>query len=331
MTAAARFGMAFDYPERLTVVAIAALLWGIVWWRRRGAKPAVAFPSFRLIQALPATWSERTRRVPMALRVFGLLLVVVAVAGPVLVRESVDVVYQTTDIVFLVDTSASMLAQDLSPSRLGAAARFVERLVRARPKSRFGLVSFAASTVVECPVTSDHAAFVERLRAIGHWQEEEGTALGGSIAECCRRMKTGLSEARSIVLLSDGANNSTGLTPELGARLARSLGIRIHAIGLGGSAPAPYPTEFGPVTVRLAPDYGALMRIAALTEGRFFKASDVTSLDLVLGELDRIESTERHTAGRQTRTPVGHWWIVAGTVILGLEMLVRALRGHGTA
>jgi Ca-activated chloride channel family protein len=320
-----------QYPERLALLALFAAAWAVVRWRRPGAPSAVACPTFRLIQFLPRTVSERIRHLPGALRVMVLTLVVVALAGPVVVRNSVDVTYETTDIVFLVDTSASMLAEDLSPNRLGAAQRFIEELVRARPRSRFGLVTFAASTSVECPVTTDHGALLERLRAVNHRQGEEGTALGGSIAECCRRMKTGLSEARAIVLLSDGANNSTGMTPELGARLARSLGIRVHTVGLGGSAPAPYPTEFGMVTVTLAPDYGALMRIASATDGKFFKAADASSLGMALRELDRIDSTERRSTGRHTRTESGYWFAVAATICLAAEMLLRARLALGAA
>jgi Ca-activated chloride channel family protein len=323
MVTTGSLALELEHPGRLALLAIVVVVWAIVRWRRHGEQPAVACPTFSLLGPLPRTLRERARHAPAMLRIAGVGLIVVALAGPVLVRSAVELSYRTTDIVFLLDASGSMLAQDLSPSRLGAAQRFVEQIVKASPQSRFGLVTFAATTIVECPVTSDHGALLERVRQVGFRQGEEGTALGGAIAECCRRMTAGLSEAKVIVLLSDGANNSTGITPELGARMARSYGIRVHAVGLGGNAPAPYPTEFGTVSVRLAPDYGALMRITSVTDGKFFKASDAASLDLVRHELDRMESTERRSADRQTRSEIAHWWVIAATCCLALEMLLR--------
>ncbi len=325
------FAMELEHPERLALLALAAVAWALMRWRRRGVLPAVASPTYRLFQPLPRTLAVRARHLPAVLRTIGVVLLGISLSGPVTVRTAAEQVYETTDIVFLVDSSGSMLAQDLSPSRLGAAQSFIEKVVRARPRSRFGLVTFAATTVVECPVTSDHRAFLERLRGVSHRDEEEGTALGGAIAECCRRIKTGLSEARAIVLLTDGAENSTGMSPELGARLARELGIRIHAVGLGSDAPAPYPTEFGTVSVRLAPDYRALTMIASVTAGRFFKASDSSSLDMVLHELDRMESTERRLSGRETRDDTSGWWVIAATCCLALEMLLRAMWIIGAA
>ncbi len=320
-----------EHPERLALLAAAGAAWALLWWLRRGEPPAVASPSYQFLRPLPRTLAVRARHLPAALRILGVVLLAVALSGLVTVRTSAELVYETTDIVFLVDSSASMLAQDLSPNRLGAAQRFVESVVKARPTSRFGLVTFAATTVVECPVTADHGAFLQRLRLVSYHQGEEGTALGGAIAECCRRMKTGLSEARAIVLLTDGAENSTGMSPELAARLARQLGIRVHAVGLGTDAPAPYPTEFGPVTVRLAPDYRALMMIAGATGGRFFKASDSSSLDLVLRELDRMESTERRSSGRETRTDSTSLLVIAASCCLAFEMLLRAFWVLGAA
>lgn len=229
-----------------------------------------------VLPELPKGAREHARRVPLVLRLGSILLVVCAVAGPGCETSGPPVDDSSAgQAMLLVDVSFSMLALDVEPDRLGWAKALAERIVIANPRIAFGLMTFAADAVLECPVTNDHTSLLARLRSIEQRPSQEGTALGDAVLHALRRLPARDAVARRLVVISDGASNRGSVSAEAAAAAAAALGIVIDTISVGSSAPASIPTEAGPVQAFLPVDERGLRRLAVATHGAYSEASSV--------------------------------------------------------
>ena len=125
---------------------------------------------------------------------------------------------------------------------------------------------------------------------------DDGTALGMGIATSVNRLKESDAKSKVIVLVTDGVNNSGEIAPLTAAELCKSFGIRIYTIGIGtlGLAPYPFQTPFGiqyqDVEVKI--DEKTLQDIAMITKGKFFRATNNSSLKKIYDEIDLLEKSK---------------------------------------
>ena len=203
------------------------------------------------------------------------------------------------DIVFVVDVSTSMLAQDLKPDRLEAAKQVVEDFVMRRHGDRFGLVAFAGDAVTLIPVTSDKQLLISWLRDLSPDFMSDGTAIGLGIATAVNRLKDSEARSKVIILLTDGENNTGFINPIDAAQLAKQLGIKIYTIGVGTYGKAPYPvsTPFGKQTVmvEVSINEDLLKEIAKITGGKYYRATDNRTLKEIFEDIDKLEKTKLET------------------------------------
>ncbi len=209
---------------------------------------------------------------------------VIALAGPRWGSHYEEVRHKGVDIVVAVDTSASMLAQDISPNRLERAKREVVDLIRVLKGDRLGLTAFSGAAFIECPLTLDYAA-VEMF--LGQLNTDlipvKGTDLGAAIDTSCRAFNFSTSTDKVIILITDGEDNEGRGIEAAGA--AASKGVKIYVYGMGSGQGAPVPAPGGGfmkdpsgnmVMTRL--DEKGLGAIAKLTGGRYVRS--------VTGDLD---------------------------------------------
>jgi Ca-activated chloride channel family protein len=258
--------------------------------RRRA--PAIRFAPGALASDLPRSWRVRLRHLPRLLEAAGLLLVVVALARPVLLAPLPHAT-EGIDIVLCIDTSSSMTSEDLDPGRTrldvarDAAARFVE----GRPDDRIGLVSFARYPDLRCPPTLDHRALGELLAEVDHVpgdSPEDATGIGTAVARAAQVLRGGVARSRVVILLTDGDENVATaeqpgeIAPLHAGQLCRLLGIRVYAVvaGLGKRDTAGEWVELDTRQVR---------SLAGATGGRFFQARDASAVAGVYAEIDELE------------------------------------------
>jgi Ca-activated chloride channel family protein len=278
--------------------------------RRRHPAAAIPFPGIAFLSPLPKTLRRSFARLLPSLQLAALICMIIALARPQLVSTETTVFSQGVDIVIALDLSSSMLAVDRSSadrsrSRLVIAREVTREFIARRSGDRIGFVAFAARPYPIAPLTLDHdwlAAVLERLE-IGSM--EDGTALGDGILAAVNRLRSSQAGSRTVVLLTDGRSNVGKSVPRTAAAAAQALGIRIHAIGIGGKAPALFPVEdpLGGTTWRTVSadlDEAALQEIAAGTGGRYFRADDATTLRSVFQEIDRLE--KRPIEEKRTRS-----------------------------
>lgn len=282
-------------------VALALLLVpALVYWhyRWRDARPSLLYSDVRPLARLrPSIWA-RLAGLPFALRVMALTLALLALARPQTGASREDVVSEGVDILLAIDVSGSMKTVDFKPeNRLHVAKQVVADFVRSRPHDRLGMVVFAARALTKCPLTLDHEVLLTLLEDVRIGSIEDGTAIGTALATSVNRLKDSAAKSRILILLTDGVNNRGEIDPLTAAELARTFGIKVYTVGAGKEGYAPYPFEdplYGTVyqEILVEIDEETLEKIAEITGGKYFRATDAESLARVYEEIDSLEKTE---------------------------------------
>jgi len=125
---------------------------------------------------------------------------------------------------------------------------------------------------------------------------EDGTAVGSSIVAALNRLKESSAKTKIIILLTDGRNNSGKISPLTAAEAARALGVKIYTIGAGSIGEVPYPVQDafgrrGLQYVSIDIDESSLAKIAQITQGRYFRATDTDSLKEIYRQINKMEKT----------------------------------------
>lgn len=254
------------------------------------------------LRGFEGTPSLRVRWYPLlyVLRIVALTLLIIAIARP----QTVDISTQTKtnkgiDIVMAIDVSSSMLAQDLKPNRLNALKKVASDFISQRQTDRIGLVIYAGESYTKTPITSDKRIVQNALNEIRFdGVINDGTAIGMGLATAVNRLKDSRSKSKVIILLTDGVNNAGFIDPKIATELAIEFQIKTYTIGLGsnGNARAPIGIlpngkfQYGITKVEI--DEDLLKSIAADTGGRYFRATDNTSLVEIYNEINKLEKTE---------------------------------------
>jgi Ca-activated chloride channel family protein len=311
--------MSFASPLALLGLLAIPLLVGVyLLVARRQRRAAGRFANPALVPNLVSSTPAWRRYVPFAIALGALALLVVGIARPHIVR---DVTRDEATIVLAIDTSRSMAANDVRPSRFAAAQTAASDFLDAVPEAyRVGIVSFStgASTVLT-PTTDREAA----KTALGELRLGSGTAIGNAIARSAelastdekREPRSGARSPAAVLLLSDGAQTAGGMTPEQGVREARQLGIPVSTVALGrGDAVVEVPLPGGlKQRVTVAPDVETLRQIAKVTGGTFSEAPTAERLQSVYRDLGtrlakdpkRVEVTSAFAAGGAVRLVLG--------------------------
>jgi Ca-activated chloride channel family protein len=245
------------------------------------------------------------------------------------------------DIVFVLDCSRSMLAADVTPSRLQRAKLAILDFIHRRSHSRVGLVAFAGQAFLQCPLTFDYSAFEEALYAMDDKTIPiPGTDIGGGLDEGFRAMDKG-NRDKLLVVLTDGEDLEKG-----GIRTAESLakqGVTIYTIGIGTPAGAEIQiiNEQGrPELLRDSKgevvhshlDETTLRSIAQATKGAYFPLGPLgEGLSRVRVALDTRSRTSGSSQGHKFGVDRFHAFVAAGVFLLVAESLVGTRRRASTA
>ncbi len=265
------------------------------YFRQKYRESDVRFSSLTPFSEISSTRKERARHLPFILRMAALTLLIFALARPQSTSHGENVYSEGIDIVLALDISGSMIAEDFHPNRVEAAKAVAQEFINGRTNDRIGLVIFSSESFTQCPLTVDYAVLKNLLKVVKPGMIEDGTAIGLGIANAVNRLKDSKSKSKIIILLTDGVNNRGEIDPTTAAQIAASYGIRVYTVGMGTIGEAPYPaqTPFG-IRYQMMPvdlDENALMKIAALTDGKYFRATDNTTLEKIYKEIDRLEKT----------------------------------------
>ncbi len=197
------------------------------------------------------------------------------------------------DIVITMDVSGSMLAQDFKPNRLEVSKKVAKEFVDGRKGDRIGLVAYAGEAYTACPPTLDYEILKKQIDNISGDFIGGGTAIGIGLGTAVTRLRSDSLSSKVIILLTDGVDGGSEITPMMAAELAKSKNIRVYTIGVGstGEASTLVQSPFGSYyqTAEVEIDEVTLKKIAAKTGGQYFRATDEKSLRSIYAEIEKLE------------------------------------------
>ncbi|GAB6094408.1 VWA domain-containing protein [Desulfatiferula olefinivorans] len=288
--------MTFAHLHMLTLLWLLPLALAVNAWGFRSRRKILgAFCRPGDLASLCPAVSAGRRRLKQGLFLAALLFLILALSGPQYGFNWQEVERKGVDLFVAIDCSKSMLAEDIKPNRLERAKREIFDLLSMLEGDRVGLVAFAGTAFVQCPLTLDYQAFDLFMKELG----PDDLPLGGTdIAQAIETALSGFSETdnteKALILITDG--ESTGDDPRTAAKKARDKGIKIFCIGVGGEDGIPVPDTDGGfkkdargkiVLTRI--DETTLRDIAELTGG--------ASVRSVAGDMDLDIIYTRHIRG----------------------------------
>ncbi|WP_412470437.1 MULTISPECIES: VWA domain-containing protein [unclassified Halobacteriovorax] len=259
-------------------------------------------------------------------------LISFSLMGPKTPMGKSNVKKEINDIYFVVDVSRSMLAEDFPPNRLEAAKGQIRKFIELSPVDRIGIIMFGDKVFTLIPVTTDLKLVEQSVEQINIGFLGSGTNIGDALGLALARSETSVAENKSIILLTDGSANAGLMSPMQAAEKAKELGIKIYTIGIGGDPDAKLPVgrdAFGRMRYQNMPgqsmDFETLQKIAEMSGGKDFVASDNESLNEVLSEINKLERKGLEIKGRIIYQEDYYKFLLAGVLLLILIESTRRL------
>jgi Ca-activated chloride channel family protein len=321
------FNWDFAQPLWLIGLLVIPLGWTGIYLRRKRRFNAYTFSSN---QQLPSSALGSLRAASGGLSWLALAFVFTALARP----QSSQMFQQPSqnlgiDLMMALDISTSMLARDLKPNRLEALKEVATDFVAQRAMDRLGLVIYAGEAYSPVPLTTDQSLLSQQISALHHEMLEGGTAIGMGLSTAVNRLVESTAKSKVIILLTDGENNGGMVDPVQAAELAASLGIKVYTIGLGTNGMASTPVmkdprgnliyQPRPVTI----DEELLQRIASITGGQYFRATDNESLVQIYDSIDQLEKSEIEGFEFYRYTEHFSIFLYLSLACIGIELLLN--------
>lgn len=355
----------FQNPEAFWLLVLVPVLVALYVYRQHRRKSTIKFPALSIAKRAVPSHRVRLRHIVPLLRLLALCSFVVALARP---QNAMEVEYTSTDgvdIMLALDVSGSMGTFDMLTrmdqaklrvmnaermyksgeywkySRLGYAKEVISDFIQKRHTDRIGLSAFGSRALTQCPLTMDYGSLIEILGATDELARDSiiasRTAIGDGLMNALARLEKSDAKSRVVVLLTDGRDNASIISPARAADVAQSLGVKVYTVGVGkknGSILAfqqnPWTGDISWGERRISPEEGidenVLKVIAEKTGGKFYRAENKEQLEEIYSEIDQLEKTEIETVAYARYAEKFYSWLLLGAVLILLELLLANTR-----
>jgi len=298
-------------------------------WR---VESAFKFSSGELVGKLKDSFKLKLSQQLIFLRLLVIALLILALARPQSPIADSKIHSEGIDIVLAIDCSTSMLAEDFKlggqrQNRLEVVKSVVKEFIMGRKNDRMAIVAFASRAYTVCPLTLDYGWLLDNLERVKTGLIEDGTAIGSGIATALNRLKDAKAKSKVVILLTDGRNNTGKISPLTAAEAAKALKIKVYTIGAGSVGLVPYPVKdfFGNTvyqSVQIDIDEDTLIKIAQMTQAKYFRATDTESLRKIYKEIDALEKTDIEEKGYLEYNELFSMFLILGITFLLLEVVL---------
>ena len=298
-------------------------------WKRRMGPVTMRYTDIGLVTSTRR--SPRLRLTPFvpALRLLALGLVIVAAAGPRLADAREVIRGEGVDIAIALDVSGSMGETDFEPHRLAAAKAIIADFIKERKYDRIGLVVFSREAFIQSPPTLDPSALVRLLKDVylaSEMRIEDGTAIGSGMATAANMLKDSSAESKLVTLITDGVNNAGELDPITVATAAEAVGIKLYTIGVGRNEEEDdsqlVSSGSGDITQDNPLDEETLRQIAAITNARYYRATDTEDLRGIYAEINALEKSDVEILNFVRYREILAWVLVPALLLLLVELIL---------
>jgi Ca-activated chloride channel family protein len=320
-------GIEFAHPEFFWLFISIPLMVGWYIWKQRQLQGNLSVPTLKGFTIIKKSMLPKFRHYAIVLRSLAVAALIVALARP---QSSLSWQNSTTegiDIIIASDISGSMLAEDFKPNRLEAGKEIAIDFIKGRPDDRIGLVVFSGESFTQCPLTIDHSVLINMYADIKNGMITDGTAIGMGLATAVNRLRGSEAKSKVVILLTDGSNNSGSIPPITAAEIAKQFKVRVYTVGLGTNGFAPYPVQT-PMGVQyqrmpVVIDEGTLSKIANITGGKYFRATNNATLKDIYTQIDKLEKAKIDVTQYRKKTEMFLPWAIIALVLLSLEFILK--------
>ncbi len=318
----------FESPYMLLFLLLIPIYVYLHFFKWKNRRPAMLYSSAGLFYGIKPSFKSRLKVILPILQIIAIALFSIAAARPQSGSTSKEINTEGIDIMLALDISSSMKAEDFAPhNRLYAAKQVIREFVSGRTSDRIGLVVFSKQSFTQCPLTIDYNVLLNYLDDVKFGMIEDGTAIGLAIANCVNRLRESKAKSKIIILLTDGVNNAGEIDPITAAEAAKALGIRIYTIGAGKPGKARYPVDnpvFGRryVIQENQIDEETLKKIASLTGGKYFRATDTESLRRIYADIGKMEKTKVKVKEYTMYSELYRLFMLPAVLLMIIEMIL---------
>ena len=296
-------------------------------WRKKALR---SFGEISVIQQLFPDVSKSKRIWKFILYLFAFTCIIIGIANPQIGTKLEEVKRKGADLMFCLDVSNSMKAEDLQPNRLEKAKQAIAKLVDKLEGDRIGIIVFGGEAYVQLPITTDYSAAKLFLESINtDMIPTQGTAIGKAIDMAMESFGKDEGKNKAIVIITDGENHEDDAVKA--AQSAAEKGVTIHTIGMGSAEGAPIPIYKGTVregfkkdkdgnTVVTKLDEKMLQELSQTGNGIYVRATNSdTGLNNVLDALDKLEKKQFDSKMYSDYEDRFQWFIYASFILLLIE------------
>ncbi len=325
------WGQPQNFLWLLAVPAVAAVFWLSSFRRKLEMK---RFGEVALVERLMSSFNPSKRLAKRALFLAALTCMVLALCQPHLREKETLVERKGIDVIIAIDVSNSMLAKDISPSRLEKAKLELSGLIDQLKGNRIGIIAFAGEAMIQCPLTLDTGAAKLFLSTIHpNLIPVQGTSLSSAINVALRAFSDKEKDHKALILLTDGEDHEPGAIES--AKRARDTGMRVFTVGIGTSDGSTLPAEFnqgfkkdmrGQVVLSKLNE-ALLKEIARITDGVYFRSSrgDLEA-DKIAGQIRGMSQKGLKKEWSVEYEENYQLFVAAATILLLIEMALSERR-----
>jgi Ca-activated chloride channel family protein len=324
----------FLYPEWFWAFSLLPVV--MLWRGRRGPVAAIEYSDVSLARNVARASRSRIGALVWALPLLAGVLMIVGLARPQRAHSRTEVTANGIDIVLDLDVSGSMQALDFQidhqrVNRIEVVKSVVSKFIDQRPDDRIGLIAFAGAPYLVSPITLDHDWLQQNLERVTVGAADDGTAIGSAIAASVNRLRLTQAKSKVVILLTDGVNNTGKIQPLAAAEAAKAMGVKIYTVGVGvrGDAPIPVHDAAGNTRLIMAKvdvDEKTLQAVAEETGGRFYRATDTSSLQKIYEQINQFEKSAQTVQKFERTEELYPWVLIPALAILGLSLTLQHTR-----
>lgn len=318
-----------NYLYLLFILPILVVLFLInLYWKRKKQRE---FGDLELLKRLSPERSVFKPVLKLVVMLLALAALIIGLVNPKIGTKVETVKREGIDIVFAMDVSKSMLAEDVAPSRLEKSKQIVSQIINQLGNDRIGIVAYAGSAFPVLPITTDYSVAKMFMQSMGPGLvSSQGTSLDEAIKLSGTYFDDKSKTSKLLIMISDGEDHSEGA--EAAAEEAKKMGIKIITIGLGTEKGGTIPLKkngivesyqrdnSGEVVItKLNPS--SLSTIAKITDGGYINGNNTKEvLEYIKATLDKIQKTEFEATQMADFQSQFQWFLGVGFVLLYMDI-----------
>ncbi|WP_158974778.1 VWA domain-containing protein [Cellulophaga sp. L1A9] len=319
------FYLLFAIPVLVVVFVL------LQFWKRKAQK---RFGDLSLLKRLTPSRSIFKSTLKLVLFLAGLALLIVGLVNPKIGTKLETVKREGVDIVFALDVSKSMLAEDIAPNRLEKGKRLVSEIINHLGSDRIGIIAYAAQAYPQLPITTDYSAAKMFLQSMNtDMLSSQGTAINEAIELASTYYDDETQTNRVLFIISDGEDHAEGTTEEA-VEKATEEGIRIFTIGVGKAKGAPIPIKRNGIVESLKKDMNGEVVITKLNEvilkeiaeegnGEYINGDNTNeAVEYIKEQLNQMDKKEFEAKQFAEYKDQFQWFVAGGFLLLFLDLFV---------